>query len=277
MKYLVICILLLQSCALRQSMVQSSLQSSARLLGQQLLSESDPLLAGQSLPVLIEVALSTTRADSTDPSRFETAGMLLAAYAGLFTEHPERQTALFARAHASLGHALKLSYPQLHSTLKTKKAAKYYTTIDQSDSALCYWFSASWLAEIGGSKQSMRQMFEAPHAARLLRYCSERWAQFGAAKPQQALIQYYTALGAPSNAPFVDSLYHVADSIGGSSRVGIHYSYAKWHVKIAEDTASCQNLLNRAGQIDVERYPQFRLENQVYLERFSDYASMHCQ
>jgi predicted anti-sigma-YlaC factor YlaD len=218
-------------------------------------------------------------------------GLLLAAsrgftqYAFAFVETPasqmeekdidaayaahERARKLYIRARNYGLRGLEVSYPGFEKNLRKDPEAEVMR-LQASDAPLIYWTTASWAAAISLSKDNPRALAEFPLVYRLATRLLQLDESFGKGAIHVlyiSLVMNQPLLPMQDRIKSAEKHFDRALKLSGGHQASPFITYAEAVSIPTGNRKEFEQMLDKAGKVDPDAAPQYRLANELYRRR----------
>ena len=176
----------------------------------------------------------------------------------------ERCRRLYLRARSHGLRGLEVLYPGFEAQLRAHPDAAV-KRLKRSDLALVFWTGASWAAAISQSKDRPELVGELPLVARIMDRAFELDADWNHGALHSFLIPFeMTRPGHPADASARSQAhFDKAVALSKGSLASAFVSFAESVALPKNDRSRFEALLEQALKIDLDQYPESRLENTV--------------
>ena len=247
--------------------------------------DDDPELIGDALPFTMKLYESLLAKDSTNPELYLASGKLFCLYAQGFVLFPadtlpdsltaqkkaagKRAKKLFLRGRDYILKALDLRHPHFLAQIKSGAMDSALLTTTQSDSSYLYWGAASWMGAIAADRSDLGLAMTLKKAIALANKLSSTNETYGFGALNELYCIYYASAPKSLGGDTAKARLQLTKAISASnnSKVSPFVSGALSLSVKNKNREEFEQFLNSALSIDINAYPQQRLQNTIYQQR----------
>lgn len=172
--------------------------------------ESDPVLIGESLPLMLKVYEAVLEKNPENTDLLVSTGSLFIMYANAFVQHnagklPEEQFHLYyselerAKSHYIRGrnyilNALDIKYPGFTDSLYSGNYSGLVEKLEKEDAMALYWAAAGWFSAISIDIFDTAMTIEIPHVTALALMALHADETYGKGVVHELFVQVYPSI-----------------------------------------------------------------------------------
>ncbi|MCI0651485.1 MAG: TRAP transporter TatT component family protein [Planctomycetes bacterium] len=261
--------------------IAGSATSAFEALDASLRRHPDPTLVREALPAYLLLLDSLVESDPEDERLLCAATLAYVRYCQAFLadeRDAERAVKLYARARDYGLRALsKRAFfaEALAADMEAFRAA--LERFSQEDVPALHAAGAAWLGWIIADSESMAALAEMPRALAVMRRALDLDESYGAGAGHVVFGLYYAVQpqGAGQDLPLSREHFLRAIELAGSGNVFPRVLYAEYYGRATLDREFFVETLEGALAVDIARYPEHRLSNELARER-ALWLMAHC-
>lgn len=282
---MILIILELSSCSVKKMAVNAIAKNmTGNDTAEVFLSDNDPQLVGDSLPLVLKMMDMLVSMDPENPNILSNAGSLFVMYGNFYIQLPadmlpydqwQEQKDMYARAkkHYNRGYdyimrALNMRHKNFSEEMSAGNFDQAFADMKKSDAADLYWCSAAVLA--GCSVDVLDPVFAARRgdAVRMLFKAYELDPDFGSGMIDELMMLYYASMPAGMGGDMEKAVWHFRRGIeiSDDTLLSLYVSYATsicTKNQTREGYDEFADMLEKVLERDVETSSANRLTNIV--------------
>jgi predicted anti-sigma-YlaC factor YlaD len=241
--------------------------------------EDDPELVGDALPFAMKLYESLVAADPENAELLMATGRVFVMYANAYVQTPAdmlemsqvaeqaamraRAKRLFLRAREYELRGLELRRPGFRGALSAAKVDAALALLSPSDADYLYWTAAAWLSAFSIDPFDMELLVTVPQPVAMLRQVNDWDPAYGGGAVHDILISYLGSASADMGGSEAAARREFALSLelAKGAKAGPYLALATSVSVKNQDAKEFRDLLARALAIDVDKFPEHRLEN----------------
>ena len=247
--------------------------------------DDDPELIRDALPFTMKLYESLLAKDSTNPELYLAAGKLFCLYAQGFVLFPadtladsltmqkkaagKRAKKLFLRGRGYALKALDLRHPQFTALVNRGATDSALLIITPADSSYLYWSSVSWMGAIAADRSDLGLSMTMKKAVALINKLSSINESYSSGALNELYCIYYASAPKSMGGDTASARVQLTKAIAASnnSKVSPFVTGALSLSVKNKNKEEFEQFLNSALSIDINAFPQLKLQNIIYQQR----------
>jgi hypothetical protein len=249
--------------------------------------DDDPKLIGDALPFALKFYETMLSKDSTNPKLYLTTGMLFALYAQAYVQFPadtlsdslldikkregKRAKKLFLRARDYATRGFLISNKEFARAYKSLPIDSALSYCSQADTNYLYWTAVSWMGAIAADRSDLGLSMSIKKPIAMINKLLTLNESYNSGSVHELLCTYYgnapKAFGGDSAKARIH--FNKAVEQAKESKVSVYVTGALTLAQKNGNNEELQDLLTKAISIDINKFPELRLQNTIYQQKAS--------
>ncbi len=280
---LTVSMLLIVSCSISKLTTRKLTDSLAGSSSFTFTSDDDPELIADALPFTIKLYESLIEKDSTNTALYLATSKLICLYSQYFVAASmdtisdpvqkkaigKRAKKLFLRAREYALKSIDIAKPGSKKAFLTSNIDSTITRISQSDTNALFWTSVAWFGAIGSDKSDMSLAMGIKKPLTITRKIISMNPTYyqGMAHELLGIVSVNIPKSLGGSTDTAAYYFSKAIQLSDSSRVSAFVLYATLVAAKTKNKELYISLLEQAISIPIDKYPQLRLQNSIYLQK----------